>query len=349
MKRKVLSIAGASAALLLGLTACGSPQEEKAEGGKAVEVKDLDSLVAAAEGEGSLLIYGQIPEESLAKFSEGFQEKYDIKVESLRLGGNTLASRFEAEAQAGTQSADLVIPVDVEFIKNSVDEGSLVGFSDTGVGDLLEGFPEEAVLSDYNTPLLQLMDVGFIYNTDLVNESELPKTWADLHSDRWAGKYCAVDPETSLNVGHFFWKLKDDEGEEAVKEFGADNGRWYSNVVAMNEAVAVGECELGVGSAKFFVEQARGSGAAVESAPQPMSIRPLTSVAVASEAKSPNAARLFMHYILTEEGNSLMNDASVGSLGPWDVNEFPEDFYVPTPEEFESVRAELNDVVALLK
>lgn len=350
--KRLLSTVGAGAALLLTLTACGSaegtPTPSASGNAGAAEVTDFDSLVEAAQAEGSLRVYGQIPEPSLVAFAEAFQEKYGIQVEALRLGGNTLAQRFETEVQAGTPSADLVIPVDVEFVKTATEAGSLVAFSDTGVLDYLEGFPEEAVYEEYDTPDLQVMDVGFIYNTDKVKASEIPDSWSELSSPRWSGKFCAVDAGSSLNTGHFFWKLREEDGEDAVVEFGDNVGRWYPNVIAMNEAVAVGECELGVGSAKFFVEQAKETGAAVEAAPQPWAIRPLTTAAVATKAQSPNAAKLFLQFILSEEGNALMNDPAVGSLGPWDIDKLPADFTVPSSEEFNAVRAQLDEVVALL-
>ena len=267
---------------------------------------------------------------------------------ALRLGGNTLGSRFDAETEAGTPSGEVLIVVDVEFLKTAIDKGEVVAFSESGIGELLDGFPEEAVFVEYDAPMLQVVDVGFIYNTDRVKAADVPTSWSKLVGSEWKGKYCAVDPSTTASVAHFFWDLLNTEGEELVADFGANIGRWYPNIVAMNEAVAVGECDLGVSTAKFMVDAAKSNGAPVDFARQPSAILPLNTVGVATAAEHPNAARLFAQFILSEEANSLLNNPDAGAFGPWDTAELPDYFSVPAPTDFQEVRDSTKDVLKAL-
>lgn len=344
---KILFTVGAGAALMLGLTACAPPAAEQPVA-PPVEISDFDTLVADAQAEGSLRVYAQIPEASMTKFVEVFQEKYGIKVEALRLGGNTLSSRFDSEVTAGTATGEALIVVDVEYLAKATADGHIRGFSETGVVDYLEGFPEEAIFTEFDAPNVQVLDTGFIFNTADVKASEVPTAWTGLNDSRWQGKTCAVDPATSVNVAHFFWKLGQEMGDDALATLGGNIGRWYPNVIAMNEAVAVGECELGLNSAKFFVEQGKGAGAPIEFASAPDAIPPLVSAGVATNAEHPNAALLFTHFILSEEGNALLNDPAIGAIGPWNMDALGDNFMVPTAAEFEEVRAATPDVLKAL-
>ncbi|MDR7083257.1 iron(III) transport system substrate-binding protein [Arthrobacter ginsengisoli] len=348
MKKKILPIIGAGLIGMLALTACGGPSGAAPNASSAVEATDLDSLIAAAQAEGSLRVYGQIPEDSMTAFAEAFQKKYGIKVNALRLGGNTLASRFDAETQARTATGEVLTATDLEFIKKATDRGDLVSFTDSGVAKLLDGFPTKAMLEDYKSPVLNIVDTGFIYNTKMVEAKELPKSWSELSGSRWARKYCAADPGASASVASFMWTLREKEGDQALSDFGANIGRWYPNVIALTEAVASGECQLGVNSAELFVRTGQKNGAPVEFASQPSALFPVVSAAVAANAEHPNAARLFLHFILSPEGSRLMNDPANGSYGPWDSAEYPADFWVPAPSDLEKVRADTPELLKLL-
>ena len=346
--KKVIPALGLAAIAALALSGCGGAAPAAKPAPAAVEVTDLDSLVEAAKAEGEVRVYAQIPEDSMNAFAEAFKEKYGITVDALRLGGNTLGSRFDTESDAGTPSGEVLIVVDVEFLATAAEKGAVAGFSDSGVQPLLDGLPEEAVFDAYDAPLVQVLETGFIYNTDKVDADEVPTSWDELESARWKGQYCAVDPGTSVNVAHFFWDMREQFGDEALAAFGAGIGRWYPNIVALNEAVAVGECALGLNSARFFVEMAKDNGAGVEFAAAPSVIPPLVSAGVATAAEHPHAARLFLHFIMSEEGNRLLNDPAEGSIGPWDTASLPAEFTAPAPGDFEMVRDATPDVTKAL-
>lgn len=346
--KKLLSTVGLGAATLLALTGCGAAGSPASSAPPAVETSDIDSLVAAAKKEGTLRVYGQIPEAEMTALAESFRTEYGVNVETLRLGGNTLSSRFDSETEAGTPSADLLLVVDVEFLHKAAKAGALHGFSDTGVPELVEGLPEQAVLTDFDAPILQIVDVGFIYNTDKVSADDIPTEWSELTDERWKGKYCAVDPSTSVNVAHFFWDWQQRSDDAALAAFGENVGRWYPNVVALNEAVAVGECELGLNSAKFFVEGAKSTGAAVEFAAAPSRVPPLTSAGIATAAQHPNAARLFLHHVLTEDVNRIITGPDKGAVGPWDVDQLPAGDELPKPTDFQEVRDATAELTSLL-
>ena len=349
--RNVIATGALLSAATLVLAGCGaSAGGSETEAAPEISTGSLDELIEAAQAEGSVSVYGELQEPDLQRFAEGFTEKYGIEVSTLRLGGNSLAQRFEAEKQAKSPTADVLMGLDLEFYRDVIDKDLVVSFDDSGVHDLLEGYPDEYSFEEFGVPMLQTLATGFIYNTDLVDPADIPDSWQELvDSERWQGKFCSVDPNTSISVVTFYSVVAENEGEDVVRGLGEKMARWYPNIVALNEAVAVGECELGIDSAQFFVEGMKAAGnATVEFAAAPTALYPSPTAVVVQDAAHPNAARLFVHYVLSEEGNRLLNTPEGGSFGPWDGDRIPEDFWVPTIEQRQTWRAQSDDIAELL-
>lgn len=342
-----------TATIALALTACsGTPetptQPDPDDATSSGEISELDELVAAAQAEGTVRVYSSLPEGDQERLTAGFTDTYGITVESLRLGGNTLPSRFDAETQAGSPSGEVLISTALDFLLEETDAGTLVAFEETGVEAFLDGFPEQATLPAYgDVPMFQVLGTGFLYNTETVKAADIPDTWSEF-AETFAGEYCAVAPDTSEALMVFMAGLRDAEGDDALTKLGEGVLRWYPSAIPMNEAVASGECAIGINSAKFFAAAMQSQGASVEFAPAPTAVYPVVGAAVSAAADHPNAARLFLHYALSEEGGALVNDAGVGSYGAYDADQYPSDFQVLTPEENKEVLDSSEDILRLL-
>jgi len=342
----------------LALAGCSGPAPAAAPAAPAgdVDTSTLEGLIEEAKKEGSVRLYASTPENALNAFSEAFTAEYGIAVEAIRLGGTSLPSRFESELSAGTPSGEVIIASQMDFILQSVEDGTLLSFEDAGVADHLEDFPSQFVLDKWGgVGLVQVVSVGYIYNTNDVEAKEIPDSWEGLNSDRWRGNYCAVSADSSESLLNHYAAVLEQTSEQTLKDFGAGIGRWYPNIVAMNEAVAAGECQLGVNSGKFFVTGMQATGAPVEFAPAPTSVYPLTSIAIAEGAERPAAARLLYYFALSKEGNALLNGETPelsgpegGSYGPWDEAELPADFTITTPEEAKKARDNAPEILGLL-
>ena len=102
--------------MLVGLAACGgfttpsttaaTEAPAAAEGTEAAgEDSYMDELIAAAQAEGTLIVYGSCEEEYLAVACEKFEELYEIEVQYQRLYTGEEQSKIEEEN--GTPSADV--------------------------------------------------------------------------------------------------------------------------------------------------------------------------------------------------------------------------------------------------
>ncbi|ASN53367.1 ABC transporter substrate-binding protein [Sinomonas sp. R1AF57] len=334
-------------AVALAVTGCSaSPAAPTAAHTAAATLEDL---VAAAQKEGSVRVYSALSEGDQKKLAAGFQEKYGISVESLRLGGTTLPTRFESETAAGSPSGDVLLSTTLDFLLKATDEGALVPFTDSGVPAMLNGLPPTAELNQYaGIPMFQVLSTGFIYNTGMVSPADIPTSWQDLVASPLAGKTCAVSPDTSESLMVFMASLRNAGGDGVLSKLGSKIARWYPSVIPMNEAVASGECALGLNSAEFFAHAMKAKGAAVEFAAAPTAVYPVVGVAVAGAAQHPNAARLFMLYSLSSEGGATVNDVSIGSYGAMDAEKYPAGFSVLSPADQKAALGESADIMKLL-
>ena len=156
-------------------------------------------------------------------------------------------------------SADLALLIDEEGERSEVDV--FISQSPGAVGFL----DEAGVLGDLGPSVLELVDDDFragdgqwvglsgrvrtlVYNTDVVEESELPDSVLDLTGDEFAGRV-AVAPNNG-SFQDFVTAMRIELGDDVATEWLAgmvENGSpTYSNNTAIVEAVVRGEVPMGL-------------------------------------------------------------------------------------------------------
>ncbi len=165
-------------------------------------------------------------------------------------------------------SADLALLIDEEGDRTQADV--FISQSPGAVGFL----DEQGMLSELDPTLLELVDERFragdgqwiglsgrvrvlVYNTDLVEESELPDTVLELTDERYAGRV-AVAPNNG-SFQDFVTAMRLELGDEAATEWldgmAANDSPTYSNNTAIVEAVTRGEVPMGLVN-HYYLERA---------------------------------------------------------------------------------------------
>lgn len=149
------------------------------------------------------------------------------------------------------------------------------------------------------------------YNTRLLKRNEVPKTDDKLLNPKWKGK---------IGMDHtkpewFSWKLKR-MGEEAglayMKKLGAQEFRLYSGLTILTSLLAAGEFPLVLNTYLHNVEDVKRKGAPVDWVAQEPVFTKFQPIGVGAKAAHPNAARLFVDFMLGEEGQKII--ASFGRV-----------------------------------
>lgn len=299
------AVAATSLSLAAALAGCGQEPSGGPDGGSDLP-EDLATLIEAAKQEGEVTFYGSLSEPIVAALAEGFQEEFGIAVNWLRLTTVDLESRYANELQAGAPTADvIVISHGDKFPLALIEDGLMVDPKDAGI-PALDDYPAE--LFQDGAAIVGSEAWGFAYNTDLVDEADVPDDWTGLANPKWRGQILVIDPSTSAGTALGYLTLQEEYGEEFIEGLAANIYRLTPGMIPNFEALAAGEASLGIGSLASVALPLGKNGAPVKHVA--MDFAPLYehSLGLAAEPAHPNAALLFAHWLMVGEGQNIMND-----------------------------------------
>ena len=252
-------------------------------------------LLAAAKAEGSLTLYTSIAEKDIAPLIEPFQKKYGIKVNVWRASGDSVLARIVNETRAKRYTADALHIGSVELEALSR-EKLLQAVASPHFAELIPG--TVPAHKEWASTVLSLWTQA--YNTQSVKAAELPKTYADLLDPRWKGRL-GYEVE---NVDWFVTVVKsmgEAQGLQFFRDLASRNGisvrKGHSNLTNM---VAAGEVPMALTVYNYMPEQFKKRGAPIDSLVLQPAVARANGIAVLRHATHPNAAALFMDYLLGE-------------------------------------------------
>ena len=266
------------------------------------------AMIDAAKREGSVTVYTTLVIDQLARpMAAAFEAKYGINVNPIRADAGEIVRRVSDEAKAGRPQGDVFDGLtNVAILKQQ----NLV---QPWVPDSAERLPENFVDPDgYWSALYVLVTVPTI-NTNLVTAKDEPKTWDDLLSPAWKGKMVwGVNTSTTGAAG--FVALM-------MREYGEEKGRAFltrlaqQNVAGLQvstaqvlEEVISGEYPLMIMGAVHQALFYAGKGAPVKWLPFSPAAESLTTVSIVRNAPHPNAAKLYVDFLLSDEGHAIFRD-----------------------------------------
>jgi iron(III) transport system substrate-binding protein len=145
------------------------------------------------------------------------------------------------------------------------------------------------------------------YNTRLVSEKDAPKDWAELLSPKWKGKLGMDQEETEWYAAlSEYWGR--DKARKFLRALAAQNPTLHQGHTLIAKLTVAGEFPLSIAHGSR-VEQLKGEGAPLDwvDTVDPVVTSP-SVIALSARAPHPNAARLFVEYVLSHEGQKLVRD-----------------------------------------
>jgi iron(III) transport system substrate-binding protein len=264
--------------------------------------------VAAAKREGKVTLYTSAPIAAAQKVANVFQQKYGITVELFRSGGTQVLRRFMMEQQAGAAGADVLVSSDPAAVLDIAAKGMFVPFKPAGFDQVPVGLNDPSGLF-----VAQRVSVISIYGrSDLVAQSDMPRTWDDLLSPRFKGKLVMTNPSfTSLQLGvvAMMSKLHGWEFYERLNR--NDVMVVQGNEQALN-LVKTGERPIAAGADSQYANEARMAGHRIVNVfPSDGTFAIPATTSVVKGSKSPNAAKLLAEYTLSLEAQSLWPESGI--------------------------------------
>jgi len=265
---------------------------------KAADDFGSPELIAAAKAEGKLVYYtanfAEIEQVVIKEFNKRFPE---IKVEMVRAPGGQLITRVKTEAAAGKLIADVVDHSDRALMQPLEDL-----FQDYAPPNAADYDPA-ALISPKLWPRATIA-WSIAYNTELLKDP--PKSWKDLTNakyDKLIGQVFASSGGTTWTRIMFERQVL---GEDYWAKQAATNPILYPSGAPMADALVRGEIAIGP-SLYNVVLQKKKDGAPIEIffPPEGTPVNPYAT-GIPKTAAHPNAAKLFLNWCLSKEGQAFM-------------------------------------------
>src|SRR5262245_4694515 len=263
------------------------------------------TLIDAAKREGQVTWYTtQIINQFGRPAAEAFQRKYGIRVNTVRGDSVELAVKLINEGRAGRMQADVFDGTGTAPALKR--EGLVRKWLPDGTARL----PSEYVDAEGYWVATNIYIQTPAFNTNLVPRGTQPRTLQDLLDPKWKGKMAWASHATTSGAPGFAGTV--------LAELGEERGKAYLRELAKQNIVQLG------GSARAVTDQAiageypivlqimahqpvisAARGAPVDFIPMNPSMGILCVAGVMRNAPHPNAAKLLVDFLVSEEGQQL--------------------------------------------
>jgi iron(III) transport system substrate-binding protein len=308
---RIVSLALAAACVLVASNA----QAQTPQGYPA----DYAKIVDAAKKEGKVVVYATTDAVAANPLIQDFQALYPgVRVDYSDLNSTELYNRFIAEVAAGS-TGDVMWSSAMDLQVKLAADGNAATYASPEIPSL----PKWAVWKNqaYGTTY---EPITFVYNKRLVPAADVPQDHAALlklltaKPAAYTGKITAYDPEKS-GVGYLF--VNEDvkyfpQAWDLFKAFGKVHAKLYTSAGAMLERVTSGEHTIAYG---IFGSYALGRAKKVPNLgivlPKDYTLVTSRVAFISNKTKNPNAARLFLDYLLSKRAQTIIaNKAELYSL-----------------------------------
>ena len=271
----------------------------------AAEETEFDpDLVAAAQEEGELVVYGSCEEPYLAAAAEKFQEMFGIEVAYQRLSTGEVQAKIEEEN--GNPSADVWFGGTTDPYNVVAAEGLLEPYEATNASHLTGDQYKHAEGMWYG---IYKGILGIMVNKDELERMELPipEDWADLTDPQYKGLIWMSNYNTAgtakLVINTMIQKYGHDEGIQYLVDLDKNIEVYTKSGSGPSKNIGTGECVIGIGFLHDGITQIIDNG--YENVqliiPSSGTSFEIGATAIFKGAAHPNAAKLWIEYALSPE------------------------------------------------
>ena len=308
MSKAGKSTQGLGFTLILLLGCLGTPESISATRD---ESPGQAAVIEAAKKEAKLFVYGPSTGRLLTtpegkKFVGRFKEKYPfLEVNFVRINATRLMDRISTEYRAGRYLADVITTSASNYyplLKEQI------------VGKYLS--PERGAIHEdlkdregyWTSSFVAVFSIA--YNTKLLSEENVPKSDGELLQAKWKGKKIGINDNNSLR-----WFIAQSAREDRKKALGymtrlaaqdpfVDSG----GSTLLIQLLSAGEFSIVHAATTHSVQTAKELGAPVAwvKTKDPHVTIPVL-VGIAARPSHPNAAKLYIDFTLSEEGQKLLS------------------------------------------
>jgi len=266
--------------------------------------------VDAARKEGKAVIYGTVVPQVMGQIQNGFETKYGIKTEYWRADATKVIDRVLTEWRSGKPGFDIVIGARGPLALGK-EERVYAKYSPAAAAT----FPAKFKDKDGQLIAWRITPVGILYNTELVKATEAPKSLDELLDPKWQGKISMPDPSRHASTAQYLWNLQQVKGDkwmDFAKGLAKQKPMLVESYSTVPNAIVRGEAHLGISYIQYTGQTKGPIGfASIEHV-----FADPSDAALSAKAMNPNAAKLFIEYLCSAEGQKKVAETGEFVLSP---------------------------------
>jgi iron(III) transport system substrate-binding protein len=257
--------------------------------------------VLARAQEGKLVLYTSQPNQDAQQTIDAFKKKHPkVNITFVRDGTPRIVAKLRAEMEAGAAQADILLIADAVTMEDLKQEGRLAAYPEADVAGYAAGTHDK----DKTWFATKLITTGIIYNTRAPFQ---PQSWADLLKAETKGQVVMPSPLASgaalIHAATLTSNLA--EGWEFYQKLKANGAIAASGNGDVLKQVAGGEKLFGM-VVDFMAIREKQKGAPVAFVFPKEGVSAIGEpVAILKATKNPEAARAFVAFLLSKEGQEL--------------------------------------------
>src|SRR6478752_2913609 len=273
-------------------------------------------LIEAAKKEGKVVYYSSMDLPVGEKLGKAFEAKYpDIKIQIERSGSERLFQRIAQEFSSDIHAADVINSSDAAHFIPWKKNGWLMPFVSE---DTAKYFPEAYRDPDGMFAVSRIWLSSIAINTNLVKPEDAPKSFADLLDPKWAGKMVKGHPSYSGGIVTSTFQTVKAIGWGYFEKLGKQKVLQVQSATEPPKKLALGERAVSADGLEYMHIRLQATGAPIKIV-YPSEGTPFIPgcEAIVKNAAHPNAAKLFMSFMVSRETQQYLADnAGLRSFHP---------------------------------
>lgn len=304
---------------LISLALFAFPPYALAQSAKPAQPSDWDQLIAAARKEGKVVVSIPASAELRKQLERGLKQRYGVEVELVAGRGSSSVRKIQEESKANLHYFDLHIGGSSSAVSGLLSEGLLepvepwlilpeVQDAKNWWGGHMWVDRADRYIYSFQAYLTESM----WFNTSLAKAEEL-RSYDDFLHPKWKGKIGFLDPRTP-GAGDanwsYMWMVK---GEDYLKKLVDQNLMIGRDQRVLADGLAKGKLALVIGLTHYTYLPFVKAGLPIKPVPTPKEGTYGTggsgNLMIIKNPPHPNAAKLFVNWLLGKEGQEIFTKA----------------------------------------
>lgn len=259
-----------------------------------------DTLIDGAKREGEVVYYASMNLSEANAVIAAFEKRYPfVKVKLYRTGSEKLLTRVLTEARAKKNLADVIQTV--EFSMHIFQRSGILARHLPQANSLYprdfkeEGFWTTVYYNAYVTA----------YNTRLVPPRALPKSYDDLLDAQWKGKLMMEGTKADWFAG-MLQIMGQERGLDYMRALAKQQPSPREGHELLAQLVAAGEGLFDINIPAASVERMKERSAPIDWTALGPVPAIMVGIGLSGQAAHPHAAKLFLEFVLSRDGQKLM-------------------------------------------